>query len=330
MGFLMNKMNVLVTGGAGYIGSHMVHNLLDNDYNPIVFDNLSSGKKHFVPKDVPLVIGDLRDYKSLEKVFSEYKIDAVMHFAGLISVGESVQEPLKYNEVNVSGGINLLKAMQENNVNKIIFSSTAAVYESDQSMPLTEDSILNPANPYGKTKLVFENIIQEVAAVTDLRFIIFRYFNAGGSMHERGIGESHFPETHLIPNILQSLKGKRRFYIFGEDYATPDGTCIRDYIHVKDICQAHLAGLKILFEGCGQEIFNIGTGRGYTVKEVMEEVTKLTEQEIDCSIEKRRDGDAAILVASANKAKEILNWTPKETLKDIIESAFAWEQKRDI
>lgn len=326
----MEKLNILVTGGAGYIGAHMVHILLDNNYNPIIFDNLSGGKKEFVPENVTLVEGDLRDYTTLEKVFSDYKIDAVMHFAGLISVGESVAKPLIYNEVNISGGINLLKAMQKNNVNKLIFSSTAAVYESDQTMPLTEESILNPANPYGKTKLIFENIIKEVASVSDFKFIIFRYFNAGGAMHERGIGETHVPETHLIPNILQSLKGKRNFFIFGDDYPTPDGTCMRDYIHVKDICQAHLLGLKSLFSGGGQEIFNIGTGRGYTVKEVVEEVTKLTGQEIVCTIEKRRDGDANILVASANKAKEVLGWTPKETLKDIIESAFAWEKKRDI
>lgn len=324
------KSNILVTGGAGYIGSHMVLRLLANNYNPIVFDNLSEGHIEFVPKDVTFVKGDLRNYADIESVFEKHKIDAVMHFAGLISVAESVKEPKKYQQNNIDGGNNLLKAMGKYKVTNLIFSSTAAVYESEQGMPLTEDAVLKAKNPYGETKLAFEKIIQEKAASADLNFIIFRYFNAGGADLSQNIGEAHSPETHLIPNILRSVRTEEEFSLFGDNYPTPDGTCVRDYIHVSDICEAHLLGLKNLLKGVGNQIFNVGTGSGYTVKEVIIKAEEVTGSKINYTIKKRRDGDASILVASFDKAKEVLGWEPKYNLADIIESAYAWENKRNV
>lgn len=325
----MNKKNILVTGGAGYIGSHMVQKLLENDYNPIVFDNLSGGKKEFVPADVTFIEGDLLNKADLENVFTKFNIAAVMHFAGLISVGESVSEPKKYQENNVVGGCNLLEAMGKHNVKRLIFSSTAAVYDFQQDMPLTENSKLGPKNPYGQTKLDFENIIKQQAKDNGLNFIIFRYFNAGGSLYQKNIGESHNPETHLIPNILRSLKGPHKFYIFGTDYPTTDGTCVRDYVHVIDICQAHLLGLKNLFQDKCGETFNIGTGVGFTVKEVIDKAEIIVENKINYIAEKRRAGDADILVASFEKARKVLGWEPKHSIDEIIKSAFLWEKQKD-
>lgn len=325
----MNKKNILVTGGAGYIGSHMVQMLLEKGYNPIVFDNLSCGKREFVPKHITFYLGDLLNVDDLDVVFKENDIAAVMHFAGLISVGESVKEPKKYQENNVQGGLNLLSVMERHGVNRLIFSSTAAVYDFKQEMPLTENSNLSPANPYGQTKLDFENIIKERANSSGLDFVIFRYFNAGGAMSEKDIGEAHDPETHLIPNILRSLNGSKNFYVFGTDYPTVDGTCVRDYVHVIDICQAHLLGLKNLLANKGGDIFNVGTGCGYTVKQVIAKTETIVGSKIKYIEEKRRDGDADILVASFEKARRVLGWKPAYSLDDIIKSAFLWESKKD-
>jgi len=279
----MNK-NILVIGGAGYIGSHMVGALLDEKHNPIVFDNLSTGHKEFVPEGAIFIQGDLRNIQDVNKALERYSVsvDAVMHFAASSIVSESMCNPLKYYENNVSACINLLKVMVENKVKKFIFSSTAAVYGEPENVPIKEEDKTNPTNPYGRSKLMIENMLKDIAQAHDFSYISLRYFNAAGAHPFGKIGEMHDPETHLIPNILKVAKGvKDGLTIFGDKYPTPDGTCIRDYIHVQDLCKAHLLALKALNNGIKNEIFNLGNGDGFSVREVVNTAEKITGRQIN-------------------------------------------------
>ncbi len=324
------RSQVLIIGGAGYIGSHMVRNLLANGITPVVFDNLSSGFRSFVPKGVAFVKGDLKNEKDIEGVLKKHKIETVMHFASSIIVPESVSDPIKYYQNNVGGFINLVKAMNKVGVKKITFSSTAAVYGEPKKVPIPEDAALAPTNPYGHTKLMCEQILRDMAVANkDFSYVILRYFNVAGAYADGSIGESHEPETHLIPIVLETALGKRKALpIYGEDYQTPDGTCIRDYIHVEDLCDAHYLALKAINSKARNQEFNLGSQTGFSVHEVVETARTVTGKVITVKIAPRRSGDAARLIASSAKAKKILGWTPKRGLKTMISSAWAWEQKQ--
>jgi len=323
------KPRVLLVGGAGYIGSHMLRNLLGHGIKPVVFDNLSSGRRAFVPQGVPFIKGDLKNEKDIRLALGKFRIDTVMHFASSIIVPESVSDPVKYYENNVLGFINLMKAMKESGAGNIIFSSTAAVYGEPQKVPICEDAALAPTNPYGHTKLMCEQILRDTAASqNDLSYVILRYFNVAGAHHNGGIGESHEPETHLIPIVLRAALSKRKILrIYGDDYKTPDGTCLRDYIHVEDLCDAHYLALKAIQQKARNQAFNLGSQKGFSVREVVGTSRKVTGRDIKVKIEARRPGDAARLIASSVKAKNILGWTPKRGLEEMISSAWAWEQK---
>lgn len=319
-------MSILVTGGAGYIGSHTVKYLQEQNEDVIVLDNLQTGHKEAV--DVEKFYNlDLRD-PDIDKVFKENNISGVIHFAANSLVGESVEKPYKYYDNNVYGTLCLLKAMMENDVKNIIFSSTAAVYGEPENIPILESDRTNPTNPYGETKLTMEKMMKWFDNAYDIKYVSLRYFNAAGA-HESGmIGESHNPETHLIPLILQVPLGKRdKIYIFGDDYETRDGTCIRDYIHVWDLADAHYLAYKYLKDGNDSEIFNLGSGNGFSVKEVVDVAREVTKREIPAEISDRRPGDPAVLIASSDKIKEKLGWNPQKTnLHEIIKDAWNFHQ----
>ena len=323
-------MNILVVGGAGYIGSHTVNILKKNGYTPIIYDNLSKGYKE-VSKilNVKFIEGDLGDRKKLKNVFENENISVVMHFAAFIEVGESVKKPSEYYENNVSKVIKLLDQMVESNVKKFIFSSTAATFGEPLKDKIDETHIQNPINPYGKTKFMVEKILEDYDLAYGLKSVVLRYFNASGSDENGIIGESHIPETHLIPLILQAASGKRgAIKIFGDNYNTKDGTCIRDFVHVYDLSKAHILGMeKMLKEGTSLN-YNLGSGEGYTVKEVIEKVKEITKKEFKVEIVEKREGDPGVLVADSSKAKIELGWEPKYSLNDIIESAWKWELNR--
>lgn len=322
-------MNILVVGGAGYIGSHMTHRLIEEGYRVVVLDNLSTGRRDFVPGQATFVKGDLRNPKDIEKVFAKHKIDAVMHFAAAISVPESVADPLKYYENNITGCVNLFKAMLANGVKKIVFSSTAAVYGEPERNPIEEDNRTSPTNPYGYTKLVIEQLLKDLDASAGLKYIALRYFNAAGSHPSGRLGQWHPKITNLVPAIMRVVKGEQeKLPVFGDDYPTQDGTCIRDYIHVQDLCEAHLLALKKLFSGAKSDVFNLGSGTGYSVKQVVGAVERITSANIPYSIVARRAGDPSKLVASYAKAKKALGWQPKNGLDEII--ASAWEFEKNI
>ncbi len=319
---------VLVVGGAGYIGSHMTQMLFDKGYSVDVFDNSYAKHKGLLPK-VTKIKGDLRNYNDIYGALKKKKYDLVMFFAGLIIAPESAVLPVKYYESNVIGAINLIKAIDQTGVTKLIFSSTAAVYGNPKRIPISEDSELKPVNPYGHTKLMFEQVLNDYSASNNkFAFIALRYFNAAGA-HELGhIGECHQPETHLIPNILKNIKGElKEFTLFGTDYPTKDGTCIRDYIHVQDLCEGHFLAIKALDKGIKNEKFNLGSGSGYSVKEIINVVEQVTGKKVKVKIAPRRPGDPAKLVASHAKAKKVLGWVPQRSLETIIQSAWAWERK---
>lgn len=321
-------MNILVIGGAGYIGSHMVRTLLEEKYDTVVFDNLSTGYREFVPEGIPFFKGDLRNESDIQRVFMEYSIDAVMHFAASSIVPESMSNPLKYYHNNVLACINLLKVMMESKVTKFIFSSTAAVYGEPENIPIKEEDKTCPTNTYGRSKLMIENILGDISCAHDFSYIALRYFNAAGAHPSGEIGERHNPETHLIPNILKVARGeKEELTIFGNDYPTPDGGCIRDFIHVQDLSYAHLLALKALKDGIKSDVFNLGSGSGYSVKEVAKIAGKITGKDIKVKIGPRRIGDPAVLVASAEKAQRVLGWKPGIDLNEIISSAWAWQSK---
>ncbi|MBQ4646311.1 MAG: UDP-glucose 4-epimerase GalE [Candidatus Gastranaerophilales bacterium] len=324
---------ILVTGGAGYIGSHCVLSLLENKQEVVVFDNLSTGFQETIDElkkigNLKFIKGDLSKKEDLNSLFENYKIDSVFHFAAFSQVKESVLNPQKYYSNNVSGTINLLEAMIKNNVKKIVFSSTAAIYGEVQYVPIDEKHIQKPMNPYGKTKLMIENILDDYDNAYGVKSVRLRYFNVVGADIKKRIGERHNPETHLIPNVLKStFNDARPFEIYGNDYNTKDGTCIRDYINIEDLIDAHLKALKYLENGGKTDFFNLGNAQGYSVKEVFEICKKVTEKDIQFNINKRREGDPEKLVADNKKAKEILNWNPKRNLEYGIKAAYEWEKK---
>lgn len=320
-------MNVLVTGGAGYIGSHVVRMLLTQGHSVVVIDNLSRGHIEAVAEGVRFEQADLLDYEGLLAAISRHKIDAVIHFAAFAYVGESVETPGLYYVNNVTGSINLIRALNENNIKKIVFSSTCSLYGNPEHIPISEKEKLNPINPYAKTKYFIEQVLSDFDTSFGIKYAALRYFNAAGSDFDGLIGESHEPEPHLIPIVLQAALGKReKVMIFGDDYPTEDGTCIRDYIHVYDLADAHIKALEYLNKGMESTIINLGTGTGYSVKEIIESARRITGREIKASISERRAGDPAILIADNKKAREVLGWIPKYGLDDIIKSAWLWHR----
>lgn len=322
-------MKVLVCGGAGYIGSHAVKVLLNNGYDVIVIDNVEIGYIEAVDKRARLYIGDLMDKTFLRRVFSENKIDGVIHFAANSLVGESVSKPYKYFENNVTGTLNLLDIMNEMKVDKIVFSSTAAVYGEPKKIPILEEDESCPTNPYGESKLMVEKILKWFDKAYGIKYTVLRYFNVAGAYPTGEIGEAHNPETHLIPIILQVVLGKREnISIYGNNYDTEDGTCIRDYIHVMDLVDAHILALKRLLNGGESGTYNLGNGQGFSVKEVIDTARKVTSHAIPVKIEERRAGDPAKLVASSEKAIKELEWRPRyNSLETIIETAWNWHKK---
>jgi len=324
----LNKKKILITGGAGYIGAHANKMLCEKGYDTVVIDNLVYGHKAFVQWG-EFVLGDLANTDLLDLVFSHYSIDAVMHFAAYAYVGESVSNPEKYYDNNVVNTLNLLKAMRRHDVKQFIFSSSCATYGIPQKIPIPEDHPQHPINPYGQCKLMVENILRDYANAYDLKYVSLRYFNAAGADPDGNIGEAHEPETHLIPLILEAAADKRKHIsIFGTDYDTPDGTCIRDYIHVNDLAQAHMLALNYLENGAGSDVFNLGNGNGVSVREMIETARQVTGQPIQTYESPRRPGDPDILVGSAVKAMDFLGWHPQYTdLKEIIETAWHWRQK---
>lgn len=324
---------ILITGGAGYIGSHTVLNFLNSGFDVIIFDNLENGHIETVNTlktlgNVVFEKGDLRNIEDIERVFSKYSIDAVIHFAAFALVGESVENPSKYYRNNVFGTLNLLDTMVKHDVKKIVFSSTCATYGEPQYTPIDELHPQNPINPYGTSKLMVEMIMKDYDRAYGLKSIRLRYFNVAGCDEKIRIGEWHDPETHLIPNILKSVTDKsKKFKIFGDDYETPDGTCIRDYVNVEDLAQAHKLAYEYLMKENTSDVFNLGTEQGDSVKTVFSECEKVLGCKIPVEITERRSGDPAILYANANKAKSVLGWKPEKTLADSISSAYEWEKK---
>lgn len=318
-------MAILVCGGAGYIGSHAVKALLDKGKEVVVVDNLVTGHKKAVTGG-KLYIGDLHDGEFLDKVFTENSIESVIHFAAFSLVGESVTEPFKYYDNNVSGTLSLLEAMNRHKVKKIVFSSTAATYGEPEKTPIEETDPTNPTNPYGETKLAVEKMLKWAEEAYGIKYIVLRYFNVAGA-HESGeIGEAHTIETHLIPIILQVALGKRdKIMMYGDDYPTKDGTCVRDYIHVMDLVEAHILAIDKLGKTNESGIYNLGNGEGFSVKEVVEVARKVTGHPIPAEVAPRRPGDPAVLVASSQKAIDTLGWKPQHArLEEIIESAWKW------
>jgi len=328
----MSTNKVLVVGGAGYIGSHMVKYLASRGFGPVVLDNLSTGHAESA-RFGQLVVGDLADQALLDQLFSEHTFVAVMHFAAASLVGESMEHPAKYYRNNVSNTLNLLDAMVKHGVKDFIFSSTAAIFGEPQYTPIDEAHPKNPINPYGASKLMIERILEDYAAAYGLNSVSLRYFNACGADPEGDLGELHDPETHLIPLVLQAASGRRdSIKIFGSDYPTPDGTCVRDYIHIVDLCQAHHKALEKLLDKSlsGAQAFNLGNGNGFSVKEVIETASAVVSKDgksITVDKAERRPGDPAVLVADAKAALKILNWQPEyPSLELMVEHAWAWEQ----
>jgi UDP-glucose 4-epimerase len=319
-------MSVLVLGGAGYIGSHAVYQLIDQGEDVVIVDNLENGHREAVHPKAHFYEGDMRNIDFLRSVFEKETIDAVIHFAANSLVGESMENPIKYFDNNVYGTQVLLKVMVEHNVNNIVFSSTAATYGEPETVPITELVPTNPTNAYGETKLTMEKLMKWTEHAHGIKYVSLRYFNVAGARETAEIGEDHRPETHLIPIILQAALGQRpHITIFGEDYQTPDGTCIRDYIHVEDLINAHLLALQYLREGGKSDIFNLGSSQGFSVKEMIDTARKVTGKDIPAQIGPRRAGDPSILVASSDKAKQILGWNPTRTsITKIMEDAWRW------
>ncbi len=322
-------MSVLVTGGAGYIGSHTVYKLIEEGRDVVIIDNLETGHMEAINPKAKFYKGDVRDKEFLNKVFSSENIEAVIHFAANSLVGESMKNPLKYYDNNVYGTKVLLESMLNNGINKIVFSSTAATYGEPEKLPIEETDKTEPSNTYGETKLAMEKMFKWTSKAHNLKYVSLRYFNACGAHYSGNIGEAHNPETHLIPIVLQVPNGQREHVnIFGEDYNTKDGTCVRDYIHVTDLAQAHILAVDYLLNGGESNIFNLGNGKGFTVKEVIEVARKVTGNSIPAVVSPRRDGDPAQLIASSKKAKEILGWKPEhDSLEEIIQSAWNWHKK---
>lgn len=319
-------MNILVTGGAGYIGSHTVHGLRDKGYNIVVFDNLSKGHSQAVPQGIPLVTGDIRDKELLQTTLRKHHIEAVVHFAADSLVGESMEHPAKYYQNNVVATLALLESMLACGVKKLVFSSTAAVYGEPERYPITEDMPTQPTNVYGRTKLVIEGMLADFAQAYDLAYVSLRYFNAAGAHLSGRIGEDHTPESHLIPLVLKTALGQRQAIgIYGTNYATADGTCIRDYIHVLDLAEAHVLAVAHLLAGGGSKIYNLGSEHGFSVRQVIDKAKQITGIDFPVQETGRRSGDPAILVASAERIRKELGWQPvRSGLSEIIADAWKW------
>ena len=321
-------MAILVCGGAGYIGSHTVHQLVAKGEQVVIVDNLATGHRAALNPAAKFYEGDIRDSFVLDRIFTENKIEAVIHFAANSLVGESMEKPLKYFNNNVYGMQVLLEAMVRHQVDKIVFSSTAAVYGEPKRVPILEDDETNPTNTYGETKRTMEKMMKWVSRADGIRYVSLRYFNAAGALDDGSIGEDHSPETHLIPLILQvPLKKRAAITVFGEDYATPDGTCVRDYIHVIDLADAHVLALDYLRQGGASDIFNLGNGQGFSVREMIAAAERATGESIAVEIGQRRAGDPAQLIASSEKARRVLGWKPQYTeVERIIHTAWSWHK----
>jgi len=317
---------ILVTGGAGYIGSHAVLALIEQGFEPVILDNFSTGHR-YATQGCEVIEADLRDVASLNSALILKQFDGVMHFAAKSIVGDSMQDPLDYFENNVTGSLNLIKAALNADIEHFVFSSTAAVYGEPQFTPITETHATAPINPYGQSKRMIEMMLVEAFRAHDLRSLSFRYFNAAGAAPEAGIGENHKPETHLIPNVLRSClqdSSSPRLKVFGNDYATRDGTCVRDYIHVRDLADAHVKGMNHLFQNPIADQINLGTEHGATVLEVIKACEQATERSIEYDIVTKREGDPAVLIADNSKARDFLSWTPKASLLDCVSDAWRW------
>jgi UDP-glucose 4-epimerase len=324
----MNNKTILIAGGAGYIGSHAAKELTRRGYDVIIFDNLVYGHREFI-KWGSFILGDLADKDLLDLIFKKYHIDAVMHFSAFTYVGESVTEPSKYYVNNVSNTVNLLNAMKDNGVKHFIFSSTCATYGNPIEIPITESHPQSPINPYGMSKLMVEKILADYSKAYDLKYAALRYFNASGADPDNEIGEWHDPETHLIPLILDAAIGiGKNVKVFGKNYDTEDGTCIRDYIHVTDLADAHIRTLEYLQGGGEPSVFNLGNGSGYSVSEVINAAEAVTKKKIEVEDAPRREGDPPVLIGNAKKAIEVLGWKTKyASIDDIVKTAWEWHKK---
>ncbi|MHA1540178.1 MAG: UDP-glucose 4-epimerase GalE [Alphaproteobacteria bacterium] len=322
--------NILVTGGAGYIGSHVCKALAAIGLTPVIYDNLKTGRRDFTKWGV-LEEGDICDLKRLGEVFNKYSIKAVIHLAGLISVAEAEENPKDYYQNNVFGSITLFKIMQEYGVKNVIFSSSACVYGTPKEMPVTEESALEPTNTYGKNKYITELMLQDLQKQNAINFVALRYFNAAGAHPDGDIGESHDPETHLIPRAIRAALGEEEaFKVYGTDYDTKDGTAIRDYIHVNDLAQAHINALAYLLEGGESIALNLGTGQGHSVLEVIEAIENLSGKDIKRTNDIPREGDVPVLLADASKAEKVLGWKPTQSdLNNIIQTAWKWHRSQE-
>jgi len=320
---------ILVLGGAGYIGSHAVKMLIENKEAVVVVDNLETGHQAAVHKNAKYYQVDIRDEQALEQVFLENKIEAILHFSANSLVGESMHQPIKYFDNNVGGAVTLLKLMTKYGVKNIVFSSTAAVYGEPKTVPITEENETQPASPYGESKLMMEKLFKWADIAHAIKYVSLRYFNVAGADASGDIGEAHGVETHLIPLILQVPLGKRSaITLFGNDYPTKDGTCIRDYIHVTDLIDAHLKALDYLRAGKESQIFNLGSGEGFSVLEILEVARKVTGHPIPSMVAERRAGDPSVLIASSQKAEALLGWQPKHTqIETIVSDAWNWHKK---
>lgn len=321
-------MKILVTGGAGYIGNFMVKASLDKGYEVVVVDNLERGHENAIDKRAKFINGDLRDKKFVDSIFLDQTFDCVVHFAGFISMAESVSNPYIYFDNNVNSSLNLVESMVKNKINNLIFSSTAGVYGNPIKTPIAEDHSKNPTNPYGESKLMVEKILSWYGEIYNLNFACLRYFNAAGASIDGKMGEDHSPESHLIPKAINAMLNKTKFILYGNDYPTPDGTCVRDYIHVLDLVDAHILAISKLVSGGGKLFYNVGTGNGHSNREVLEMVKKVSNLKIDMEIAERRPGDASILIADSTLIKKDLGFEPKYSdLETIVKSAWEWHER---